>query len=129
MRALAELRHVGIEAKPIHVSRSQDSSTNGGLAIEYSVIKINVTASLTIWHILHNRGKYKGLVLLMQFPNRRGCGCFGLPKYSGPVCAKLRFLSIDVLFCLMVDRGHGIFLPLLAALWDSGNGHIMFIPQ
>ena len=29
----------------------------------------------------------------------------------------------------MVDGGHGIFLPLLAALRDSRNGHIMLITQ
>ena len=129
VQALTELRRIGIEAEQLHVARPQDSTTNRGIALDYSVLMVTVTAGITIWHILHNSGQYKWLVLLMQFPNRRGCGCFGIPEYSGPVCAKLRFLGIDVLLRLMVDGGHGIFLPLLAALWDSGNGHIMLIPQ
>jgi len=129
MKALPELRGVRIETKQPHITRPQDSAANSGVALDHGVLMVTVTAGIAIWHIFHNSGKYNGLVLLMQFSNRRGCGCFGLLKYSGPVCAKLRFLGIDVLFRLMVDRGHGILLPLPAALRDSGNGHIMLIPQ
>ena len=128
MQALTELRCVGIETEQLHVARSQDSTANSGIALDHGVLMVTVTAGIAIWHIFHNSGKYNGLVLLMQLPNRRGCGCFGIPEYSGPVCAKLRFLGIDVLFCLMVDRGQGIFLTLPATFRDSRNGHIMLIP-
>ena len=80
MKALAELRCVGIEAEQLHVARSQDSTANSGIALDHGVLMVTVTAGIAIWHIFHNSGKYNGLVLLMQFSNRRGCGCFGLLK-------------------------------------------------
>lgn len=128
MKALPELRGVRIEAKQPHITGPQDSTANSGVALDHGVLVVTMTAGVPVSDVLGNSLQHDGLVLLMQLPNRRGCVCFGIPEYSGPVCAKLRFLGIDVLFCLMVDRGHGIFLTLFAALRDSGNGHIMLIP-
>jgi len=88
-----------------------------------------MTAGITICGILGNGGSHHRLILLKLLPKGRGCGCFCIPEYSVPVRTKLRFLSVDVLFRFMVDRGHGIFLTLLAALRYSRNGHIMFIKQ
>ena len=129
VQTLAELRHIGIEPNQLQITGAENGTADGSIALDDSIFTVAVTAGVAVWHILHHSGKHSGFVLLMQFPNRRGCGCFGLPEYPGPVCAELCFLSVDVLLCLMVDGGHGIFLTLLAALRDSGNGHIMLIPQ
>ena len=103
MQALTELRCVGIETKQLHVARPQDSTANSGIALDHSVLMVTVTAGITIWHIRHNSGKYHGLVLLMQLPDRSGLHGFFVPEYPESVRAILRFTGVDVLFSLMVD--------------------------
>ena len=129
VQPLSKLRHIREQADQLYIVGVENGAAHSSITLDHSVFIITMTAGVAVSDVLGNSFHHEGLVFLMQLSNRRGCGCFGLPKYSGPVCAKFRLLSIDVLFCLMVDRGHGIFLPLLAALRDSGNGHIMLIPQ
>ena len=129
VQPLAELRHIGIEPNQLQITGAENGTADGCIALDDSIFTVRMTAGIAVCGILGNGGSHHRLILLIQFPNRRGCGCFCIPEYSVPVCTKLRFLSVDVLLCLMVDGGHGIFLALLAALRDSGNGHIMLIPQ
>ena len=65
----------------------------------------------------------------MQLPK---CSCFaGFPirERPDPICTKLRFMGINGLLRLVVDRAQRILLTLPAVFRDSGNGHIMFVTQ
>ena len=129
VQTLAELRYIRIKADQLHILRTKDRTAHSSIALDDSIFTVRMTAGIAVCGILGNGGSYHRLILLVHFPNCRGCGCFCIPEYSVPVCTKLRFLSVDVLFRFMVDRGHGIFLTLLAVLRYSGNGHIMLITQ
>ncbi len=128
VQALAELRHIGIEPNQLQITGAENGTANGGIALNHSIFMVAVTAGVAVWTSSITAASTMGLYFSCS-SRSVGRGCFGLPEYSGSVCAKLRYHSVDVLFRLMVDGGHGIFLTLPAALRDSGNGHIMLIPQ
>ena len=114
----------------LYIVGIKNGAAHSSITLDHSVFIITMAAGVAVSGVLGNSFHHDGLVFLIQFPNRRGC-LFRLhiPEHSGSICAKLCFLSIDVLFCLMVDGEHGILLTLSAALRDSGNSYIMLIPQ
>ena len=73
MKALAELRCVGIEAEQLHVARSQDSTANSGVALDHGVLVVTVTAGVPVSDVLGNSLQHDGLILLMQLPEGGLC--------------------------------------------------------
>ncbi|CAN3986315.1 Beta-methylgalactoside transporter inner membrane component, partial [Dysosmobacter welbionis] len=130
VQPLAKLRHIREQADQLYIVGIKNGAAHSSITLDHSVFIITMAAGVAVSGVLGNSFHHDGLVFLIQFPNRRGC-LFRLhiPEHSGSICAKLCFLSIDVLFCLMVDGEHGILLTLSAALRDSGNSYIMLIPQ
>ena len=65
----------------------------------------------------------------MQLPEGGGLDGFFVPERPEPVSTILRFMGVDVLFGLMVDREDGILPALGATLQGGGDRHIMLGPE
>ena len=129
MKALPELRGVRIEAKQPHITGPQDGTANSGVALDHGVLVVTVTAGVPVSDVLGNSLQHDGLVLLMQLPEGGGLDGFFVPERLEPVSTILRFMGVDVLFGLMVDRRDGILPALGAALQGGGDRHIMLGPE
>jgi len=57
------------------------------------------------------------------------CVFLSVTENTASIRTKFRFMSVNVLFRFMVDRGHGELLAFPASFRDSGNGHIVLIAQ
>ena len=110
MKALTELRRVGIEAEQLHVSRPQDSTADGGITLDHGIFIVTVTACVSVSGVLGNSLQHDGLVLLMQFPEGQFCrlclmaGSFRLRLFLGKRKSRgcfhiLCFIYDSDLFC------------------------------
>ena len=89
MKALPELRGIGIKAKQPHIAGPQDSTTDSGVALDHGVLIITVSAGVPVSGVLGNSLQHDGLVLLMQLPEGGLCrlwlmvGSFRLQLFLG----------------------------------------------
>jgi len=71
VQALAELRHIRIEADQLHILRGKDRTAHSGIALDDSIFTVRMTAGIAVCGILENGGSYHRLILLKLLPKGR----------------------------------------------------------
>ena len=73
VQVLPELRGIGIKAKQPHIAGPQDSTADGGVALNHGFFMVAVTAGVAVSDVLGNSFQHDGLVFFMQLPESRLC--------------------------------------------------------
>ena len=90
VQALAELRHIRIEADQLHILRAKNRTAHSGIALDDSIFTVGMTAGISICHILRYGGSHHRLILLKLLPKGRLWRFF----------LHLRLLGLDgIFFC------------------------------
>ena len=71
VQALAELRHIRIEADQLHILRAKNRTAHSGIALDDSIFTVGMTAGISICHILRYGGSHHRLILLKLLPKGR----------------------------------------------------------
>ena len=73
MKALAELRGMGIEVEQFLIARRQNSAADSRTAFDYGAFMVAVTAGVPVSGILGDSLQHDRLIFLMQLPESRLC--------------------------------------------------------
>ena len=103
VQALAELRHIRIEADQLHILRVKNRTAHSGIALDDSIFTVRMTAGIAVCGILGNGGSYHRLILIKLLLKGRLWSFF----------LHLRLLGLDgIFFCQFLFRLDLVILRL-----------------
>ena len=113
VQALAELRHIRIEADQLHILRAKNRTAHSGITLDDSIFTVRMTAGIAVCGILRNGGSHHRLILLKLLPKGR-LWCFFLHLrllgLNGIFFGQFLFRLDLVILCLFLFGKIAVFL-------------------